>query len=74
MMTSPARPLFDGGYNAVLLKYGEYLRTLARTNHLDFADLNTRLVKALNGPKQPILRTRKRSCRIASIRIAAATC
>jgi len=40
-------PLFDGGYNAVLLKYGEHLRTLAERNHLDFADLNTRLVKAL---------------------------
>src|SRR5580704_14947889 len=40
-------PLFDGGYNAVLLKYGEYLRTLAERNHLDFADLNTRLVNAL---------------------------
>jgi lysophospholipase L1-like esterase len=40
-------PLFDGGYNAVLLKYGEYLRTLAERNHLDFADLNTRLVRTL---------------------------
>jgi lysophospholipase L1-like esterase len=40
-------PLFPGGYNAVLLKYGEYLRTLAERNHLDFADLNTRLVKTL---------------------------
>jgi lysophospholipase L1-like esterase len=40
-------PMFPGGYNAVLLKYGEYLRTFAERNHLDFADLNTRLVKAL---------------------------
>jgi lysophospholipase L1-like esterase len=40
-------PLFDGGYNAVLLKYGEYLRALAERSSLDFADLNTRLVKAL---------------------------
>jgi lysophospholipase L1-like esterase len=40
-------PMFLGGYNAVLLKYGEYLRTLAERNHLDFADLNTRLVKTL---------------------------
>jgi lysophospholipase L1-like esterase len=40
-------PMFSGGYNAVLLKYGEYLRTLAERDHLDFADLNTRLVKAL---------------------------
>lgn len=41
-------PLFEGGYNAVLLKYGEYLRTLAQRDRLDFADLNTRLVKALD--------------------------
>lgn len=40
-------PLFPGGYNAVLLKYGDYLRTLAQKDNLDFADLNTRLVKAL---------------------------
>jgi lysophospholipase L1-like esterase len=40
-------PLFEGGYNAVLLKYGEYLRTLAKRDNLDFADLNTRLVKTL---------------------------
>lgn len=40
-------PLFPGGYNSVLLKYGDYLRGLADRDHLDFADLNTRLVKAL---------------------------
>jgi len=40
-------PLFPDGYNAVLLKYGEYLRRLAGRTNLDFADLNTRLVKAL---------------------------
>jgi lysophospholipase L1-like esterase len=45
-------PLFNGGYNAVLLKYGEYLRTLAQRNNLDFADLNTRLVKALDRANQ----------------------
>jgi lysophospholipase L1-like esterase len=44
-------PLFPGGYNAVLLKYGEYLRTLAQRDNLDFADLNTRLVKALQRAK-----------------------
>jgi lysophospholipase L1-like esterase len=40
-------PTFAGGYNAVLLKYGAYVRALAERNHLDFADLNTRLVTAL---------------------------
>jgi lysophospholipase L1-like esterase len=44
-------PLFTDGYNAVLLKYGEYLRGLAQKNNLDFADLNTRLVKALERAK-----------------------
>jgi lysophospholipase L1-like esterase len=33
-------PTFEGGYNAVLLRYSGYLRTLAETRHLDLADLN----------------------------------
>ncbi len=33
-------PLFAGGYNAVLLKFSDYLGNLARTRHLDVADLN----------------------------------
>ena len=33
-------PLFAGGYNAVLLKFSDYLADLARTRHLDLADLN----------------------------------
>jgi lysophospholipase L1-like esterase len=33
-------PTFEGGYNAVLLKYSEYLGTLAQSRHLDVADLN----------------------------------
>ncbi len=32
--------LFEGGYNAVLLRYSDYLKTLAQTRHLDLADLN----------------------------------
>ena len=34
-------PKFEGGYNAVLIKYGDYLHELAEKDHLDFADLNT---------------------------------
>ena len=34
-------PLFEGGYNAVLLRYSDYLKSLAQTRHLDLADLNT---------------------------------
>ena len=33
-------PLFEGGYNAVLLRYSDYLKNLAQTRHLDLADLN----------------------------------
>jgi len=33
-------PLFEGGYNAVLLRFSDYLAGLARARHLDLADLN----------------------------------
>ena len=33
-------PTFEGGYNAVLLRYSDYLKSLAQTRHLDLADLN----------------------------------
>jgi lysophospholipase L1-like esterase len=33
-------PLFEGGYNAVLLRYSDYLKTLAAARRLDLADLN----------------------------------
>jgi lysophospholipase L1-like esterase len=34
-------PLFEGGYNAVLRRFSDYLAGLARARHLDLADLNT---------------------------------
>jgi lysophospholipase L1-like esterase len=34
-------PTFEGGYNAVLVRYGAFLRELAAREHLDLADLNT---------------------------------
>ncbi len=40
-------PLFAGGYNAVLIRYGDYLKQLATQEHADFADLNTSVVDAL---------------------------
>jgi hypothetical protein len=40
------KPNFEGGYNAVLLKYGEYLKGLAAKRKLTLADLNTGLVEA----------------------------
>ncbi|MDR3699793.1 MAG: SGNH/GDSL hydrolase family protein [Candidatus Sulfopaludibacter sp.] len=40
-------PLFEGGYNQVLLKYGESLRQMAADQKLAIADLNTDMVAAL---------------------------
>jgi len=40
-------PLFEGGYNAVLVRYGEFLKQLALEQKLAVADLNTDVVAAL---------------------------
>ena len=40
------KPAFEGGYNAVLLRYGDFVRELAKKNGLDVADLNTSVVEA----------------------------
>jgi lysophospholipase L1-like esterase len=39
-------PVFEGGYNAVLVRYGDYLKELAAEAHLDLADLNASVVAA----------------------------
>ena len=39
-------PNFEGGYNAVLVRYGEFVKELAKKNGLDVADLNTYVVEA----------------------------
>jgi lysophospholipase L1-like esterase len=39
-------PKFEGGYNAVLLRYGESVKELAKKEGVDVADLNTPVVKA----------------------------
>ncbi len=41
------QPLFEGGYNQVLLKYGDFLRQYAADQKLSIADLNTSVVAAL---------------------------
>jgi lysophospholipase L1-like esterase len=41
-------PLFTGGYNAVLLEYSAWLKTLAQTRRFDLADLNTPVVEMLH--------------------------
>jgi lysophospholipase L1-like esterase len=40
-------PNFEGGYNEVLVKYGEFLKDLAQKEGVDTADLNTSVVAAL---------------------------
>jgi lysophospholipase L1-like esterase len=40
-------PQFDGGYNAVLIRYGEFVKELAQQEKLTVADLNTSVVAAL---------------------------
>lgn len=45
-------PKFEGGYNKVLLRYGEFVRELAEREKLDVADLNTSVVKALKKADQ----------------------
>jgi len=40
-------PLFEGGYNAVLLRYSQFVKDLAAKEKLDLADLNTAVVAAL---------------------------
>ncbi len=40
-------PKFDGGYNAVLVRYGDYLRTLALKERARTADLNAPVVADL---------------------------
>jgi lysophospholipase L1-like esterase len=44
-------PRFDGGYNAVLVRYGQFVKELAGREGLDVADLNTAVVSALEKAK-----------------------
>lgn len=39
--------MFEGGYNAVLLRYGQFVKELAAKERLDVADLNTAVAAAL---------------------------
>jgi lysophospholipase L1-like esterase len=40
-------PNFEGGYNAVLLRYGQFVKELGEREKLHFADLNTGVVDAV---------------------------
>ncbi len=41
------KPNFEGGYNQVLIRYGEFVRSLAKKEGASVADLNTDVVAAL---------------------------
>jgi lysophospholipase L1-like esterase len=45
-------PGFPGGYNAVLVRYGQFLKDLAHNESLALADLNTPVVAALEKAKE----------------------
>src|ERR1051325_11344620 len=40
------QPHFPGGYDAVLVRYGDYVKQLAANKHCSVADLNTNMVHA----------------------------
>jgi lysophospholipase L1-like esterase len=40
-------PTFEGGYNSVLARYGQFLKELAAKEHVDVADMNTPVVAEL---------------------------
>lgn len=44
-------PTFEGGYNAVLVRYSDFLKQYAADQKLDLADLNTSVVAALGKAK-----------------------
>jgi lysophospholipase L1-like esterase len=45
-------PTFEGGYNSVLIRYGQWLREIAPREHLDLADLNTPVVAMLEKARE----------------------
>jgi lysophospholipase L1-like esterase len=40
-------PEFPGGYNSVMVRYGEFVKELAQRNHMNVADMNGPVVEAL---------------------------
>jgi lysophospholipase L1-like esterase len=57
-VTRPAG--FEGGYNAVLVRYGQFVKDLARRQACDVADLNTSVVAVLEKAKATDAETAKR--------------
>ncbi len=57
-VTRPAG--FEGGYNAVLVRYGEFIKDLAQKQACDVADLNTSVVAVLEKAKVTDAETAKK--------------
>lgn len=53
-------PTFDGGYNAVLVRYAQFIRELASREQLSVADLNTPVVAMLEKAKAKDAKTAER--------------
>ena len=53
-------PTFDGGYNAVLVRYGQFIRELAGREQLSVADLNAPVVAMLEKAKARDAKTAER--------------
>jgi hypothetical protein len=53
-------PTFEGGYNRVLVRYGEFVKELAARENLNVADLNTGLVAATEKAKAVSLELAKK--------------
>jgi len=56
-------PTFPGGYNAVLLRYSQFLKEFAQSDHLDLADLNTEVFADLTRQRR-----RSRRCKETAAR------
>jgi lysophospholipase L1-like esterase len=55
------RPVgFEGGYNAVLVRYGQFVKELAQKEKLDVADLNASIMAALEKAKATDAETAKK--------------
>ena len=72
-VTRPAG--FEGGYNAVLVRYGQFVKELAQKEKLDVADLNASVVAALEKAKATDRRNRQEDhCRTGSTPAPAGIC
>ena len=67
-------PNFEGGYNKVLVRYGEFVKELGREEKLSVADLNGPVVAALEKASSWTPRRLRSWCPTACIPRRAATC